>query len=111
MKRFWVIFIIFIVFVSCQKSREKDFQEMVLSEEVYQKNGIYYTSDANHNDIEYSGEEKFYYENGKLKGKAIIKVGIPEGHWEYWNEDGTKKLDLYFENGIVTRRIIQISKK
>jgi len=40
-----------------------------------------------------------------ITGKVAIENGIPEGLWEYWYENGSKKLDLYFENGIKTRKV------
>jgi len=102
------IIILFISFLtmSCSVSREKDIDELLLSEFVYETNGIYYQHAVNHKKVKYSGTLKFYhFENGKLKGKVIIENGIPEGLWEYWYENGSKKLDLYFENGIVTRKV------
>ncbi len=106
MKNTIIILFISILTMSCSASREKDIDELLLSEFVYETNGIYYQHAVNHKKVKYSGTLKFYhFENGKLKGKVTIQNGIPEGLWEYWYENGSKKLDLYFENGIVTRKV------
>ena len=94
-----IIAIIFFT-ISCSDSRAKVDGELVLSESVYEENGIYYQHTSNHKKVKYSGKCVFYWHrNGNKKGIAIFENGLPEGHWEYWNEDGSKRLDLYFEEG------------
>ena len=105
MKRILIILTIGFVIISCSKSRTKDIDEFILSEFIYEENGIYYQHVVNHKKVEYSGKcEFFYFKNGNIKGRAIIKNGVPNGHWEYWNEDGSKRLDIYFENGNVIKK-------
>lgn len=106
MKNTIIILFISVLTLSCSASREKDIDELLLSEFVYEINGIYYQHAVNHKKVKYSGTLDFYhFRNGKLKGKVTIENGIPEGLWEYWYENGSKKLDLYFKKGIVTRKI------
>lgn len=105
MKNRFLILIIGLLIVSCSESRIKDFDELVLSESVYEEKGIYYQHAVNHKKVKYSGTCEFYhFKTGTLKGKAIIKNGLPNGHWEYWNENGSKRLDIYFENGEVIEK-------
>ncbi|MFL2814748.1 MAG: hypothetical protein ACJ0BU_08310 [Candidatus Puniceispirillales bacterium] len=37
------------------------------------------------------GFREYYYRNGQLKEKVNLKSGIPDGLWEYFNEDGSLK--------------------
>jgi antitoxin component YwqK of YwqJK toxin-antitoxin module len=104
------ILLIVLSFMSCESKRKKEADEIVLNEMVIEKNGKYYFGDCElHAKKYYTGSNKYYHENGKVKGTFTIEDGIPEGHWEQFNEDGSKKLDLYFEHGKVTKRLVYCS--
>lgn len=101
-----IVFISILAFISCSKKREKDNDEIVLNENIQEKDGFYYIGDCEeHIGNLYSGSNHYYHGNGKLKGNFTLKNGIPEGHWEQYNTDGTKKLDIYFNEGKVIKRI------
>jgi len=89
--------------------RQMDRDEIVLNEMVIEKSGKYYYGDCDeHATTFYSGTDTFYFhENGKVKGTFTIKNGLPNGHWEQFNLDGSKKCDLYFNNGKLTNKVIQ----
>ncbi len=91
--------------MSCSKNRKKDIDEIVLAEYIVEKDGIYFSGDCEiHIGDKFTGPGEYFYENGKVKGTYILKNGLPDGHWEQFNEDGTKKLDLFFENGILIKK-------
>ncbi|MBN2728815.1 MAG: hypothetical protein JXR53_06285 [Bacteroidales bacterium] len=90
---------------SCERKREKDIDEIVLSEIVYEENGIYYVSDCElHSKKRFSGDCKFYHNNAQLKGSVHITNGLPDGHWEYWDSSGLKTIDMYYNEGILTNK-------
>lgn len=92
------------LFFSCGRKMDKD--EIVLNEMVIEKSGKYYYGDCEeHATSFYTGTNTYYYENGRIKGTFTIKNGLPNGHWEQFNLDGSKKLDLYFENGKLIKKI------
>jgi hypothetical protein len=104
-RQLFIITIIFTLF-SCSEKRIKDKDELVLAEYIIEKNGIYYVGDCEtHIGKKFDGKGNYYYENGKLKGNYIIKNGIPEGIWNRFNFDGSKKIDLYFKNGKIIKKI------
>ena len=91
--------------VSCGQRRDKDIDEIVLSEKVIEKNGIYYKGDCEiHAKEKFSGECKFYHNNNKFKGVVHIENGLPTGHWQYWDTTGIKILDIYFEKGRLIKK-------
>jgi hypothetical protein len=91
--------------VSCGQKREKDSDELVLVESVIEKNGIYYDGDCEIQAKEkFSGECKFYHDNGKLKGVVNIENGLPTGKWKYWDSTGLNTLDLYYEKGRLIKK-------
>ena len=72
---------------------------------VIEKNGKYYYGDCDEHAINfYTGTDSFYHENGKVMGTFTIKNGLPNGHWEQFDSNGTKKLDLYFGNGDLIKK-------
>ena len=94
-----------LISVSCGQKREKDTDEIVLSEMVIEKNGIYYAGDCEiHAKERFSGECKFYHDNGKFKGVVHIENGLPTGHWQYWDTTGMKILDIYYEKGRLIKK-------
>nr|WP_294936850.1 hypothetical protein [uncultured Flavobacterium sp.] len=106
MKNVIILILLFSGFVSCQEKREKDSNEIVLAEFIVEKDGIYFSGDCEiHSENKFSGSSEYYHENGKIKGTYTIKNGLPDGHWEQFNSDGTKKLDLYFKNGSLLKKI------
>lgn len=97
--------VILLSFLSCGRKVEPD--EIVLNEMVVEKNGKYYYGDCEEHATEYyTGSDKYYYESGKVKGTFTIKNGFPDGHWEQFNEDGSKKLEIFFKDGKVTQRLV-----
>jgi antitoxin component YwqK of YwqJK toxin-antitoxin module len=98
-------FTILLLFLfGCGRQIYKD--EIVLNEMVIEKNGKYYYGDCEeHATKYYTGTNKYYHGNGKVKGTFTIKNGLPNGHWEQFNLDGSKKLDLYFEDGKLINKI------
>ena len=96
--------LILLILLGCGRQMDKD--EIVLNEMVIEKNGKYYYGDCEkHATTFYTGANTYYHENGKVKGTFTIKNGLPIGHWEQFNLDGSKKLDLYFENGKLINKI------
>jgi antitoxin component YwqK of YwqJK toxin-antitoxin module len=98
-------FLLFSV-VGCGRQVEQD--EIVLHEMIVEKNGIYYYGDCyTHATTLYTGTDTFFFhENGNIKGTYTIKKGLPDKHWEQFNLDGSKKLDLYFDNGKLVKKIM-----
>jgi antitoxin component YwqK of YwqJK toxin-antitoxin module len=76
---------------------------------IIEKKGKYYHGDCEEHATQfYTETDTFYFhENGKIKGTFTIENGLPNGHWEQFNIDGSKKLDLYFQDGELTNKIIQ----
>ena len=90
---------------SCGRTKDPD--ELVLSEVVFEDNGIYYSINcATHSNYKkYTGTDTFYYDKGKIKGTYAIQNGLPDGHWEQFDSNGTKKLYLYFDNGNLIKKL------
>ena len=89
--------------LGCGRQMDKD--ELVLNEMVIEKNGKYYYGDCDeHATSFFTGTDTFYHENGKVKGTFTIKNGLPDGHWEQFDSNGTKKLDMYFINGDLIKK-------
>ena len=89
-----------LLIVSCVQNREKDSDEIVLNEMVFEKNGIYYEGDCEiHAKEKFTGECKFYHDNSKLKGFVKIENGLPTGQWKYWDTTGLKTLVLLYDKG------------
>jgi antitoxin component YwqK of YwqJK toxin-antitoxin module len=102
----FIILLLTIISFSCSKYRIKYIDEIVLHENIQEVNGIYYNGDCeDHIGSKFSGSGNYFYDNGKIKGTYTLKNGLPHGHWEQFNENGTKKLDLYFENGNLEKKI------
>ena len=103
-----LVFIIAIIFTlfSCSEKRVKHKDELVLAEFIIEKNGVYYEGCCeSHIKDKFDGTGNYYHDNGKLKGNYTIKNGIPEGIWNIYNSDGSKKIDLYFKNGKIIKKI------
>lgn len=96
-----VIFVLLLFLVSaCFSGREKAEGEILLSEVVYEENGIYYKLSAPNTKKTYTGVTKSYYDStGVLKGEVGVLDGLPDGAWNYYKEDGTKDYTLFFDNG------------
>jgi len=47
-----------------------------------------------------TGEEKEYWDNGKLKSETHYKNWKKEGLEIYWYESGQKKYEVPFKNGV-----------
>lgn len=99
-------FAISLLFVfSCGRTKAPD--ELVLSEMIFEENGIYYkiNCSTHSNYKKYTGTDTFFHDNGKIKGTYTIKNGLPNGHWEQFDSNGIKKIDLYFDNGDLIKKI------
>jgi hypothetical protein len=46
-----------------------------------------------------NGEMTFFYPSGKIKEKRVYTNGIKNGKWEKWNEQGVKTSEANFSNG------------
>jgi hypothetical protein len=92
---------------ACRQARQPDPDELVLADWVFEEQGHYYRVNcADHSAREpYTGTDSCYYDNGRVKGTYTIVDGRPDGHWEQFNADGSKKLDLYYDNGVLQRKI------
>jgi antitoxin component YwqK of YwqJK toxin-antitoxin module len=102
---YFIFSILILSIISCQFERKRDKDELVLGDYIIEKNGVYYVGDCEiHSSEKYTGIDTFYFDNRKIKGTYSIKNGLPDGHWEQFNDNGTKKLDLYFENGNLTKK-------
>ncbi|MBC7862771.1 MAG: hypothetical protein IAF38_07340 [Bacteroidia bacterium] len=90
---------VLILFSSC--GRTKDSAEIFFSEVAFEKNGIYYeiNSSTNSDYQKYTGTDTCYYQNGKINAVYRINDGLPNGHWEYFDESGKKTSDLHFKEG------------
>mgnify|MGYP000252237377 CR=1 FL=1 len=95
-----------LILLVCSCGRTKDPDELFLSEVAFEDNGIYYEINcATHSNYKkYTGNDTSYYDNGKIKATSNIKNGLPVGHWEQFDSSGTKKLDLYFDNGDLIKK-------
>jgi len=106
MKNLFIFVLLFSCLISCSDKRKKDIDEIVLAEYIVEKNGIYYSGDCEiHIGDKFTGTSKYYHENGNIKGTYTIKNGLPDGHWKQFNSNGKKKLDLYFDNGSLLKKI------
>lgn len=107
MKRINKLTITFLILSLCGCGRHVDTDEIVLNEMIVEKNGKYYYGDCDeHATTFYTGTDTFYFqENGKVKGTFTIKNGLPNGHWEQFNLDGSKKIDLYYSNGKLITKV------
>ncbi len=45
------------------------------------------------------GNKIYYYLNGKIEGKGVMKNGKQEGYWEFWYSNGVKAREGEFEQG------------
>ena len=109
MKNLYFNLFIILMINSCSDRRIKDKDEIVLHENIVEKKGVYYSGDCEiHSDKKYTGTDNYFFENGKVKGTYTIKDGLPNGHWSQFNENGSKKIDLYYEDG---KLIIKIKHK
>jgi antitoxin component YwqK of YwqJK toxin-antitoxin module len=104
MYRLTFVILILLIF-SCGRTKDPD--ELVLSESVFEDDGIYYTNNCSthSNYPKYTGTDTCYHENGKIKGTYTVKNGLPNGHWEQFDDNGVKKIDLYFDNGDLTKKV------
>jgi antitoxin component YwqK of YwqJK toxin-antitoxin module len=84
-----------------------DKDEIVFNDYVFEKDGIYYNVNcsSHSNDKKYTGTDTGYHRNRKIWGTSIVKKGLPVGHWEQFDSNGTKKLDLYFDNGNLKKKL------
>lgn len=106
MKQFLFYSLIILLSISCSNKRAKDIDEIVLAEYIQEVNGVYYEGDCEeHIGEKFTGSGKYFHENGKIKGSYTLINGLPNGHWEQFYENGRKKLDLYFENGNLIKKI------
>ena len=51
------------------------------------------------NDLE-NGTHIHYYANGQVKRRGAYRLGQKEGIWEYYTEEGYKKISIEYENGV-----------
>lgn len=101
-----ILLFCFLFLLSCTEKRVKDVDEIVLAEYIQEVNGFYHFGDCeDHIGKLYTGTDYYYHENGKIKGNYTLKNGIPEGHWEQFNSNGSKKIDIYFRQGKVIKKI------
>jgi antitoxin component YwqK of YwqJK toxin-antitoxin module len=98
--------ILTLIIVSC--GRTVDPGEIVWNDYVFEKNGIYYKVNcATHSNYKrYSGTDTVYFDKNKIKAISIIEDGVPIGHWVLYNTNGTKKIDMYYENGKLLKKVI-----
>lgn len=101
-----IFLILILIIVSC--SRTVDPNEVVWNDYVFEKNGIYYKVNcATHSNYKkYSGTDTVYFDNNRIKAISIVKNGLPTGHWVIFNANGTKRIDMYFENGKLLKKVI-----
>jgi len=100
-----ILFALILTIVSCEQKRQKESDEIVLAEYVFEKDGIYYDGDCEiHAKKRFTGECKFYHDNRKLKGYVQIENGLPTGQWKYWDSTGLNILDLYYEKGRLIKK-------
>jgi antitoxin component YwqK of YwqJK toxin-antitoxin module len=108
---FFVLISLICLNVSCNKERIKDSNELVLSEYIIEKNGIYFEGeDELHAKIKYTGKCEFFHSNGQLKGLIYFEKGLPNGHWQYWDTSGVKAIDIFYNKGKVIKKQININK-
>ena len=98
--------ILILIIVSC--GRTVDHDEVVWNDYVFENNGIYYNVNcATHSNYKkYSGTDTVYFDKNKIKAISIVKDGLPTGHWVLFNTNGTKKIDMYFDNGKLLNKVI-----
>lgn len=95
-----------LIVVSCGRTVDPD--EVVWNDYVFEKNGIYYNVNcATHSNYKkYSGTDTVYFDKNKIKAISIVENGLPTGHWMLFNANGTKKIDMTFENGKLIKKVI-----
>jgi len=83
-----------------------DKDEIVFNDYVFEKDGIYYNVNCStHSSYKkYTGTDTGYHDNRKIWGTSTVKNGLPDGHWEQFNSNGTKKIDLYFDDGKLIKK-------
>lgn len=96
-------FLLLLIF-SC--GRTKDPNELVFNDYVFEKDGIYYNVNcsSHSNYKKYTGTDTGYHDNRIIWGTSTVKNGLPDGHWEQFDSNGTKKIDLYFDNGGLVKK-------
>ncbi|MCC8109592.1 MAG: hypothetical protein LIQ30_11235 [Planctomycetes bacterium] len=50
------------------------------------------------------GVQTWYHPNGEKSREAEMKMGVPDGRWKEWNEDGKLVVDEVYENGALKMR-------
>jgi antitoxin component YwqK of YwqJK toxin-antitoxin module len=100
-----LVLLLFLFLFSCSKSRTKAAGEILLSEVIYEENGIYYKLAAPGKKPTYTGPCEFYYSDSRVKGTVNVVNGVPDGEWKYFHENGAKKYTLFFEKGTLIKRV------
>jgi len=62
-----------------------------------QKDGIWYVSSP---DKPYTGEATSFYASGKPEARKFIKAGKVDGVWIEWYEDGRKRYEATWKDGL-----------
>lgn len=52
-------------------------------------------------DVPFTGLNENFYPNGNLWFRIQIKNGLPDGKAEFWYENGNKKAEQFYANGII----------
>jgi antitoxin component YwqK of YwqJK toxin-antitoxin module len=52
-------------------------------------------------DVPFTGLNEDFHPNGKLWFRITIKAGVPDGKAEFWYENGNKKSELFFAEGVI----------
>ena len=100
-----ILFLLFINFFSCKSVRQKDPDEIVLHENIQEKEGLYYWGDCeSHATTLCTTTDTCYHHGGKTKATYTLKDGLPNGHWQQFDTSGKKTLDLYFNNGLLVKK-------
>ncbi len=62
-----------------------------------QKDGIWYVSSP---DVPYTGEATSYYPSGKPEARKFFEAGKVDGPWTEWYEDGRKRYEAIWKDGL-----------
>lgn len=80
--------------VTCASATEA--AESVLQLET--RDGLIY---ATGEDLPFTGINEDFHPNGKLWFRITIKDGVPDGKAEFWYENGNKKSEMFFADGVI----------
>ncbi len=81
--------------VSSQYYREERQGDVLMKKYFYYKPAIYHYGSK-----PYTGRVKDFTAKEELKSEGFMKDGFPDGHWVYYNANGTIKAEGHYKDGV-----------